>query len=540
MLAHLKNLANDKQKQALLRQYVHRDHLLGPTNATEIKDFEAKNFLFSYQENVYKKENTHPAHIVGRRGSGKTAYLSHTEIQDNYNIIINFDKTSALREIIYKIKAVSPSIVFVEEIANYWDVILYSAILHELKKKYSREIHSDKWLQQYWDSLAIRPVKAFRTFLNKLLNRMAAAHNHDEYTFLHGLFGSAAELVEDPVDTLKIKVNAICKKNHIKVVILIDSLEEYRLDIEDSDLVMQGFLKATGRFNVRRNEPEVRCCIPSELYYLLVSMSSNTAKDFPKPLVLHWAAHDLCSVALNRIQIHQCLYGDGDDAIGRSILECDLNDRESVFTALRLIFYGETCNEYGSVENPLLFMLRHTQLLPRQILDVFHTVLKENSIRGTGIFNYCSPEIVRDGVRAHRSNMAKTVCNAYKYQHPHAYKMIRETLSRVGRKETYNLTDIEKVFSRHIKRRGFVGGTDMEEAEYIRMLSEVGCIGVVTSKTEKYIKGSFEFNSRSEIEFDSSSEIVFHPLFRGAWEERCVDNPFRVVMPYGIDPMEAP
>lgn len=536
MHPQIHKLINDKQLQALLRQYVHRDKLLGPIDALEIRQKEAQDFLFSYQEDVYKKEDTHPVHIVGRRGSGKTAYLKHIEAQDRYHILVEIDKSQAIQDLIYKVKAVAPSVVLVEEAAKYWDLIFYSSILHELKKRYPNEVFGDYWLKQYYETLAKRPIQKMATFLNKLFDRMASAASPGERSIWTGLFGTAADLTDHPVDHLKNKVIELCSKNEIKAIILIDSLEDYRLDVEESKIIMQGFLKATARFNVRRKEPEIRCCVPSELYYSLRSISTNSQKDFPKPMVLHWSSHDLCAVALNRIQLHQVLYDDGNPLVRGNILTAELGDRNEVFSTLRSIFIGKVVNENGAEEDPLTFILRHTQLIPRQLIDLLHSIFKENIVRGTGEMNVCSPEVVREAVRGQRSNLADGIYNAYRYQYPQVERIIKETLRRLPRKEKYTLSEFESLFAKYIKGRKFLEGADLEEGDYTRMLAEVGCLGSVIDETDYYINVLFEFNSRSEVEFDFDSEICVHPVFRSAWLEGSVDSPLRAVMPRGIDP----
>ena len=60
-----------------IKPYITKDEPFGPIDAFDIdpQDKKVLGFLFEKQNNIYKSLRNRPSIIMGRRGSGKTAYL---------------------------------------------------------------------------------------------------------------------------------------------------------------------------------------------------------------------------------------------------------------------------------------------------------------------------------------------------------------------------------------------------------------------------------------------------------------------------------
>ena len=63
---------------------------------------------------------------------------------------------------------------------------------------------------------------------------------------------------------------------------------------------ISGFLKSLASFRVPGSPIDVRCCIPSEIYYSLFEISTNPNKDFANSQILHWSSMELLELAAVR------------------------------------------------------------------------------------------------------------------------------------------------------------------------------------------------------------------------------------------------
>src|SRR5687767_14684819 len=98
------------------------------------------------------------------------------------------------------------------------------------------------------------------------------------------------------------------KKNF---VILMDSLDDFRLDIDSVSHSLQGLLKFVGSMNKPRDVVDIRFCLPSELFRKIIKLSSNPNKDFRRALKLQWTASELVLIGAQRLMYYLALYYPG-------------------------------------------------------------------------------------------------------------------------------------------------------------------------------------------------------------------------------------
>lgn len=528
-------LTGDDHLRTLMREYVHRDRLLGPFDAGDIVAPEARELLFDTQDRIYRQRDTNPAYVVGRRGSGKTAYLNHLELDGKYNLCIKIEKHKILSEVIKAVQGFHAKSAFVEDVADFWDSIFYTVILRRLKKKFPKLIESDEFLSNYIGEYLTLRVAEDASFFKKFIMSIAEKAKDSNDTLIGVVFSSLGNAYSDPISELRDRIDKITFRHGIKVVLLIDSLEDYNLNSEDVRRSLAGFLKSTGRFNAVRHRPEIRCCIPSELFYHFTEYSSNVGKDFNQPLVLHWRSGELLSVAARRLQLHQSLYRDGDGAARDRLLSLNPDERDDLHRFYDVLFRNHFNNEAGNAERPEVFLLRHTQALPRQVLKVLHAALKLNLQYGSGELNSVSGESLRGAVYSSSSELAKAVCNAFKYQYNDSFRVSVEFVKRLP--HMFSLVELERVYQKYIKKR-FSSESGYDEIQISRMLLEVGCIGIVMQETDRYLKAKFEYNSQSELAMSHGQRLCVHPMFRGVLGGGMLEPGEKPVYPIGVDPAD--
>ncbi|SDX74585.1 hypothetical protein SAMN05444336_109100 [Albimonas donghaensis] len=528
------NWWEDKRTCALMREYVFRNQLVGPTDADIISDPEARRILFDFHDRLYKQKDSSPSYVVGRRGSGKTAYLSYIEGFGKYDICINIDKWKVFKEV-GEISSQGGGTVFVEEMDDYWDSVLFTIILSELRRRYPRLISRDQFLENYFGELGVERANSATSFLTRLIRRLNGRYaSGSSGGMLSALFGELFNEFDEPGRELRQRVESLCRDNEIRVVILIDSLESYKVDDERVSDGIKGFLKSVGKFNTRRNRPEVRCCIPSELYYNFLALSTNAGKDFNPPLFLHWKSSEILSVVAHRMCIHMRLYNDGSSVRNRELLGLNLDSRQGLQRFFEKVFPEMVTNETGDLERPEIFILRHTQMLPRQALKIFHSVIRENYSE-TGEYAYIQPRHVLDGTYKIVNELATSVCTAFRASYPGAWKVCRDVVPRLG--YTFKLDELEVIYRRHLRGRPGIS-EKVTELDFARMLIELGCIGVQQNVSDRYQVAQFEYNSRGELMPRGTDTLCVHPMFRGPNGDRKSDEALKSVYPVGVDPYE--
>lgn len=525
---------NDQTKRNIMKNYVYKDKLLGPIIADKIDDSFAKTILFEYYDSVYKERQTNPSFIVGRRGSGKTAYLDHLDLSGRYSIVIKLKKDKLIEEVILWINQHGGRKHFVESINDYWNTIIYSLICAEILREYPNIIEPNSFIRKFINSIHVISNGSAVGFVKRLLHRASLTMKEKAGSgdLISALFVDFIDSIDEPHVFLREKIDEFCAKHKIKVAVLIDSLERYNLDETDIETSLEGFLKSVGSHS-GRFKPQIKCCIPSEIYYHFRGLSSNIDKDFVSNpvLFLHWKPIEILSLIAHRMIIHIRLYGDGDARLNRQLLDVDLSNRDGVRDFFRLSLGENLINECGTPERPETFILRHTQMTPRHALGIFNSILSINVSENKQYAQICTESVIK-GTYSVINDLADGVCAAYKYQYPKAWAICRDMVSRLP--DRFGHADIESLYRRYIKARP-LEKSSVSELSISRMLIEIGCIGVIVEDTNQYTNCQFEYNSRPEIIPPYQGDEIFcvHPMFRGPLSRP--SSP-KAVYPVGCDP----
>lgn len=156
-----------------------------------------------------------------------------------------------------------------------------------------------------------------------------------------------------------------------KLVILIDNLEQYNFETKHQRNIFAALLLSAVNFEGGSNIV-VKCFLPSENYTQLENHSVNFGKLSQRIIVLRWTAKELFIMLCKRLGFG--LFREG------LIDSCDLSEFDDVNKALcfwRQYFSTKVFNEAFKVYEPIVYyILRHTQLTPRQSIQLGQTHLK--------------------------------------------------------------------------------------------------------------------------------------------------------------------
>jgi len=507
-----------------IRPYITKDEPFGPIDSGDIDSSDLKALLMLFEKHnwIYKNLPSRPSIIIGRRGAGKTHYLRSVffDPQQRYDYHVEIRTPRVLGQVANAIQTMSADVVFSEMVSELWDMILWIAVLLEIRKHPVLQPDDQNIINGYLDKLHVRDTDSVDDVLRNVAAMLEEIVSKKESTTSDFLWGADRVGLEDA----KSAVLRSLKAAKQKFAILLDSLDDFQLEIASVERAMQGLLKIVGSMNKPRDLVDIRFCLPSELYQQFIKLSSNPNKDFRRALKLQWTAGELVILGAQRLMFYLALHR--PDVLKR-VSPLDLTKRPDALNLFRLVLPEHVRNQSGYQEETISYILRHTQLLPRHLVILLNSIFK--SFNTTASLNQfpVNEERIVSGIRQVEDFMVREIFVAFNLVYPTAEEACRRCLPELGHK--FNIGDLHRVFTRHGKA---VFGSD-NLFDFQRMLLEIGAIGRVLPGREKdiYIKGNFEYTVSHQLAISQDDELCVHPLFSGIFNNSAKKE--RPVYPYG-------
>jgi len=505
-----------------IRPYITKDEPFGPIDSGDIdsKDLKALLMLFEKHNWSYKNLHSRPSIIIGRRGAGKTHYLRSVFFDQQYDYYVEIRTPRVLGQVVNAIQKMSTEVVFSEMVSELWDTILWIAVLLEIRKHPILQPDDLNVVNGYLDKIHVRSRDTVDDVLRNVAEMLEQIVSKNETTSSDFLW-SANKL---NLDDAKWVVLERLKANGKKFAILMDSLDDFQLDILSVERALQGLLKLVGSMNKPRDLVDIRFCLPSELYHRFVKLSSNPNKDFRRTLKLQWNASELVLIGAQRLMFYLALnYSESY----KKFTHLDLTKRTDALTFFSAALPEKVTNHAGYSEETMSYILRHTQLLPRHFLILLNSIFKNPGMTSRLTPFPVSEERIINGVRQMEDFMVREIFVAFQLIYPTAEETCRRCLPELGHK--FKMGDLHRVFTRHGKA---VFGSD-NLFDFQRMLLEIGAIGRVIPGKERdvYIKGNFEYTVQHQLSLSQDDELCVHPLFSGIFHGSGRQE--RPVYPYG-------
>jgi hypothetical protein len=187
-------------------------------------------------------------------------------------------------------------------------------------------------------------------------------------------------------------------------------------------------------------------------------------------------------------------------------------------------------NSCGTDEDPLAYIIRHTQLLPRQILAIFNAALSDH-YKSSGTFRGITEKSIRNGITAVEKLIAKQILMPYEQIYP---KLLAQC--------SVILPDLDPICNRKALRKMEGRFDRLVEEDVVSVwhtLFEIGIIGRVTDRMkspgserdERYCYGQFHYNIDGSFSLPTDGEFCFHPVFTRAFGIIRRNGDKRVVYP---------
>ncbi len=503
-----------------IRPYITRDEPFGPIDSGDIDSGDLKALLMLFEKHnwIYKNLPSRPSIIIGRRGAGKTHYLRSVFFDPNqrYDYHVEIRTPRVLGQVASAIQKMTSEILFSEMVSELWDTILWLAVCLEIRKHSVLQPDDLNVVNGYLDRLHVRDMDSVDDVLRNVAAMLEDIVSKNETNTSDFLWGANKINLDDARSAVLHSLKASGKK----FAILMDSLDDFQLEIDSVGRALQGLLKLVGSMNKPRDIVDIRFCLPSELYQQFIKLSSNPNKDFRRALKLQWTASELVLLGAQRLMFYLAL--EHPKFLNR-ISPLDLTRRNDALALFNAVLPPRIKNQVGHQEETISYILRHTQLLPRHFVILLNSIFKNHRSSPFPV----SEERIVTGIRQVEDFMVREIYVAFNLVYPTAEETCRRCLPELGHK--FTTSDLHRVFTRHGKA---AFGSD-NLFDFQRMLLEIGAIGRVIPGNEKdlYIKGNFEYTVSHQLSISQEDELCVHPLFSGIFNNSSKKE--RPVYPYG-------
>lgn len=510
---------SDQQKEILL-DYFSEEEPFGPINAAEIDDPKVLQLIFEQHNKLYRALKKRPSIVVGRKGAGKTSYLHSVFFEGVYDYKIELSTAKALSSVIEAIGSMRGGAIFAESVAEIWENVLYTGAFPELRNQLPKKSRARKLINDYLAKIGLRDGGTF----DDVLWHMADIFSEKAESNTVNVVAEILRVLAN--NDFKKAYKALCDElnsNNKRAVILLDSLDDFQLELDDVSRAIQGLLKRIGESNKPSNRIDIRFCLPAELFHVFVPLSSNPNKDFKRKILLHWVASELVMLAAHRLTLYSNLEIEG---LPEEINDIDITNKNSAQKLLQLILPDKVECRLGVDEDALGYILRHTQLLPRHLLIILNSICDKNRKNGNSNGTLViSEDAVRKGVREVEDMIVQEIFVAFEGQYPLAKVVCEGCIPELHNKFTQG--DLERVFRQEGKK---LFQSD-EFDDFQKMLIEIGAIGRVLDDKGRYIQGQFEYTVPYKLVTSTDDLLCIHPLFSEIYNAKIRDR--KPVYPYG-------
>ena len=488
-----------------LAKYFTVESPLGPLNARLVTDAKVLELLTETELVAVRNQSRRPSIVVGRRGSGKTSYLRRLGLEHHSGLFIDIKTERTFNLILGAIDSAIPQQVSVESVASMWDGVFWNCLLWLLLRAGRPQV-GRVLVKEHLARIGLtecRSIEEVMGVLSASFQRLAkasgpfAVERINEY-----LCGSQYAHLQ------ALATQDLASRGEAALIVL-DSLDDYPIRVNDFSKGLSGLLKAAGEFNAVVRNFDIRLCLPSELYWEFAEqVSTNSTKDFSQQLLVRWQVGELLLAACKRIMVYLKLF---HPRAYNVVKGNPLANRQDADRFLEAVFPKQVENLLGRREATEKYLLRHTQLLPRQLFLLLAEIFKLNSINENfepGKTTFILEDAVRLGVRDTEDRLVSEILSAFRNRYPEAKDVCMTILPSIPKVFSFNqLSNAVRQFGEEH------GKQNIPVAPIKRMLIEIGAIGKVDEVNVDYVTGKFEYVQTARLAIGADDRMCVHPLF---------------------------
>ncbi|MBR0949269.1 P-loop ATPase, Sll1717 family [Bradyrhizobium canariense] len=510
-----------------LIQYVREEQPFGPPEADKIVEPQCAAALFDWNNSAFAQLLNGSQVIVGRRGSGKSALLSAFRSKRFLNDELESEDGRDYRgryHLTAKTLLAVPDIYI--EVDTPVEVDSLEAACAKRGTIPAIEILAMQWKRRVW-LLVGRHIKATNAELFSALPAAARSYINSED------IGQENQGAITPNEFIGL-LEAFLRERSLTCMVAFDNIERHKLE-DAQNAVLAGLCAATGDIiNSRRAPLDIKLCLPAEIFDHLDSFLFRPDKDLHRRQFLHWNAAELMHLAAQRLKLFLALHDPDEYDLVRDMKIAERN----ILKAFWLRYLPETItNSVGGKEDTFNYILRHTQLLPRQLLTILNNITLRSKRRGTDLFQekFGDHEIIK-GIEDSEFVNTRAVLVMFQSLYPNVREMFDVVMPRLRRSFPIGrlhavFNESGKAFMEHSNGKPIKNGF----LEFRRLMFSVGAIGlhIEAESTSTYSVARFEFNSKYKLNVGDKDTLCIHPMFSRIYNVEIADE--KVILPRGSD-----
>ena len=450
--------------------------------------------------------------IIGRRGSGKTALAQSFSFQhDGSNpIYILVDNPRAYREVLGNVSgdSVQPRDVAVARLCRIWEYTVWRLIESELREMSLPAAQTD----------ASSRVKRILQDLCGLL--------FDNETDLHEPDDRLSGLLEQEHDALsRIKQEAKRAARSRPIIVVLDTLEKYDLTDESLINAVAALIQFAEDFNqdFAPLNIHIKTLMSGEVFpHLEEEVLDNPSKSIRDQVFLFWRPRDLLRLIAWRFFLYLSMHNQLRPESQHSI---DWSSYDDVLRRMWIPYFGHVVtNGRGVRENTFAYVLRHTQMRPRQLIILCNSIAASSLQNRKSTFPVMREEDIVIGIKAGEDRLATEVINSFSA----AYSNIAGILN--------SLQGCPMSFpGKELDRRAHSSASEWPRGQYSqpafrRLVAELGIVGRAKKITDSVIDAEFEYSIPRRLSLMPSDDCVLHPMFYSRFNVQ-LNTPLRI-MPF--------
>lgn len=463
--------------------------------------------------------------IVGRRGAGKSSLIESFSFHNKRRHIrcIDINEPEIYQVVLEKVARVlqESSDFPMPRIRLFWEYVVWALIFREYSDK-QNVIHAADLLD-YRDENKTTPSRIILKVIQSLMARFT---------------GISKKEIEDILDDIKEKIssevferakNSVLQHSRLEqAVIAIDSIEDYPVSNNAMMSSIASLIEFASDFNLHysQNGLHLKVFVSAEVYpHLLTSVISNPLKFVSDPLLLYWRPKDL----LRFIGWRWYMYLKDTGQIDRDF-EVDFDKPQQILQKLWTPWFGSVLeNASGHTEPSFPYILRHTQLRPRQLVIICNKLF--NLSKDSQCIPHVTGEAIREAINSVEFDLANEIVNAYKKIYENADRILD---ALTGLPVVFKGKDLDRVARRTVSQWH---NQEYSSYNFRAIVAELGIVGKIRSYDEKtgIIGADFEFCQRGRLAITESDDCVFHPLFFKKFNVR-MTIPNAIVYPFPEHP----
>jgi hypothetical protein len=170
-------------------------------------------------------------------------------------------------------------------------------------------------------------------------------------------------------------------------------------------------------------------------------------------------------------------------------------------------FGGTITNRYGVAEESFAYVLRHTQMRPRQLVQMCNQIATHAKRKDT--FPRFDPEVIREAMQTTNAELAVEVLSSYRGTYPNVASIVN---ALVGMPRMFQGKELDRVAPRT--------ASQWQHARYSplgfrQLVAELGIVGKVRKYDEKsgIAAADFEYSVPGRLSLQVDDQCVIHPMF---------------------------